>query len=134
MTISSGSTANLYFKDSTTGTPTITASATSFASAQTTFNVNVLYSNFDGSNWLSGWTTGTQPPWYQSAVGEGVGGTQAAKSDSTNYLGGNDGPFTSDVSDTSLGNTMTVTFTYKVQNTDNANDLKSFGLTQRTLT
>ena len=122
--ISSGSTANLYYKDSTTGTPTITASATSFASAQTTFNVNVLYSNFDGSNWLSGWTTGTQPPWYQSAVGEGVGGTQAAKSDSTNYLGGNDGPFTSDVSDTSSGNTMTVTFTYKVQNTDNANDLK----------
>ncbi len=107
LTIPSAGTASFWYKDSTTGTPTITAAATSFASAQTTFNVNVLYSNFDGSNWLSGWTTGTQPPWYQSAVGEGVDGTQAAKSDSTNYLGGNDGPFTSDVSDTSSGNTMT---------------------------
>ena len=124
LTITSGSTANFYYRDSTTGTPTITASANSFALAQTTFNVNMLYSNFDGSNWLKGWTTGSQPPWYQSAVGEGVGGTQAAKSDSTNYLGGNDGPFTSDVIDTSLGNTMTVTFVYRVQNTDNAADLR----------
>jgi flagellin-like protein len=124
LTITSGSTANFYYRDSTTGTPTITAAATNFASIQTTFSVNMLYSNFDGSNWLAGWTTGTQPPWYQSAVGEGVDGTQAAKSDSTSYLGGNDGPFTSDAIDTSLGNTMTVTFVYKVQNTDNAADLR----------
>jgi hypothetical protein len=124
LTITSGSTANFYYKDSTTGTATITASATSFASVQTTFNINMLYSNFDGSNWLKGWTTGTQPPWYQSAVNEGVDGTQAAKSDSTNYLGGNDGPFTSDQIDTSSGNTMTVTFVYRVLNTDNAADLR----------
>lgn len=125
LTINNGvSTANFYYKDSNTGTPTITATATNFASVQTTFNVNMLYSNFDGSNWLSGWTPGTQPPWYQSAVGEGVDGTQAAKSDSTNFLGGNDGPFTADVIDTSIGNTITITFTYKVQDTDNANDLR----------
>jgi hypothetical protein len=125
LTISSSSSSiSFYYKDSTTGTPTITASATNFASVQTTFSINLCYSNFDGSNWLTGWTTGSQPPWYQSPVGEGVGGTSAAKSDSTNYLGGNDGPFTCSVLDTSIGNTITVTFNYKVQNTDNANDLK----------
>jgi flagellin-like protein len=125
VTISNGqSTATFFYKDSTTGTPTITASATSFASVQTTFSINLCYSNFDGANWLLGWTTGSQPPWYQSAVGEGVDATNAAKSDSTNYLGGNDGPFTCSVLDTSVGNTITIKFMYKVLNTDSANDLR----------
>lgn len=116
------SSASFYYRDSNTGTQTLTASAANFASVQTTFNVNLCYSNFDGSNWLYGWTAGTQPPWYQG-VGEGFDGTDAAKSDSsTTYP--NDGPFTSSEIDTSVGNTITITFRYRVQNTNAATDLQ----------
>ena len=123
VTINSGSTATFYYKDSSTGTPTLTASNVDFAKAQTTFNINTRCTGFDGDNWLYGWTVGTQPPWYLG-VGVGYDGTNCAMSDSTNYLGGNDGPFTANSLDTSSANTITITFQYKLQNTNNQNDFR----------
>ena len=122
ITIGNGqSSANFWYKDSSTGSPQITASASGYASDFTTFSVNLRYSNFDGSNWLYGWTTGSQPPWYEG-VGQGVGGTNCAKSDSGTPT--NDGPFTCSSLDTSVGNTITITFMYKVLNTNSASDLR----------
>lgn len=121
LTITSGSSAYFYYKDSNTGTPTITASATEFTSVQTTFNVNTRCTGFEGTNWLYGWTVGSQPPWYRG-VGEGVDGTDCAKSDP---YGINSGAFTANSLNTESANTITITFQYKVAYTE-TNDFQIF--------
>ncbi len=113
---------SFYYKDSSTGTPTITVSATHFASVQTTFNINTRSTGFDGDNWLYGFTVGSQPPWYV-ATGEGVDGTNCAKSDP---YGINSGAFTANSLDTSHANTITISFMYKTENTNEADDFQIF--------
>jgi FlaG/FlaF family flagellin (archaellin) len=130
VTIGSSGIATFYYQDSNTGTPTITASATNFASAQTTFTINIRCTGYEGTNWLYGWTVGSQPPWYRG-VGQGVSGTDCAMSDSYNYYydengnyhsGTNDGPFTCNSLNTVSANTITISFMYKLVNTDSQSD------------
>lgn len=115
VTISSGSTVSFYYSDPNTGTPTLTVSSAGFASDQTTFSINLRYSTFDGSNWLYGFTAGSQPPWYRG-VGIGVDGTNCAMSTTAQPQG--DGPFTSDRLNTAGANIIIITFQYKLVNTD----------------
>jgi flagellin-like protein len=83
-------------------------------------NTLLLETNFDGTPWDQGWQAGGNPPWY-SAVGQGISGTNAAKSDP---VGNNNGPFTSDEMNTLSAGTIHITFQYKVLNTDAASDLR----------
>ena len=80
----------------------------------------LIETGFDGSPWDASWQAGGNPPWY-GAIGQGVGGTTAAKSDPA---GSNSGPFTSDLLDTRSANTIRITFMYMVLNTNAANDLR----------
>ncbi|MCW3984671.1 MAG: hypothetical protein NWE96_11890 [Candidatus Bathyarchaeota archaeon] len=133
VTINAGaSTATFYYKDTGTGTPILTASAQNYATASTYFNVNTRCTGFEtyGSvTWTYGWSVGSQPPWYRG-VGVGVDGTDCAKSDSNNYYndngdirnGTNDGPFTCNSLNATSANTITITFQYKLENTDAISD------------
>jgi hypothetical protein len=80
----------------------------------------LIETGFDGSPWDASWQAGGNPPWY-GAIGQGIGGTTAAKSDPA---GSNSGPFTSDLLDTRSASTIRITFMYMVQNTNNANDFR----------
>jgi flagellin-like protein len=75
-----------------------------------------INTGFDSDPWDANWHAGGNPPWF-GAIGEGVGGTTAAKSDI-----GTDGAFTSNQISTTSGKTIRVTFMYKVLNTINAED------------
>jgi flagellin-like protein len=81
----------------------------------------IIQTGFDGSPWDALWQAGGNPPWY-GAVGQGIGGTTAAKSDP---VGSNSGPFTTDMIDTRSASTLRITFMYMVLNTNNANDLRT---------
>jgi flagellin-like protein len=92
----------------------------------------VFLSGFDGTPWDQGWSAGNNPPFYR-APGEGVSGVTtdaAAKSDPyTTYVPNrgnvpNYGPFTSNEVNTSGGNIIYITFSYKVHQTDAPEDLK----------
>ncbi|MEM2130664.1 MAG: InlB B-repeat-containing protein, partial [Candidatus Bathyarchaeia archaeon] len=72
---------------------------------------------FDGPDWDAGWDNWANPPWH-NAIGQGYGGTDAASSNSQD-----DGPFSSNAVDTRSANTITITFKWKVQNTE-ATDLE----------
>jgi hypothetical protein len=63
---------------------------------------------------------GGNPPWYV-ASGQGIGGTNAAKSDS---YGDNSGAFTSDALNVQGANIIRITFMYKTLNTNSNNDLR----------
>jgi hypothetical protein len=80
----------------------------------------VISTGFDGSTWDQGWMAGGNPPWYV-ATGQGIGGSNAAKSDS---VGSNRGPFTSDRMSTQGMSIIRITFMYKVLNTNAATDLR----------
>ena len=86
----------------------------------------VFNTGFDGNPWDQGWIAGGNPPFYR-AVGEGVDGTAAAKSDpyTTNGVP-NDGPFTSNEMNTNIAGATAIhiTFMYKVHDTNSATDLK----------
>ncbi len=88
---------------------------TSFTTGSTLINTG-----YDGNPWDNNWMAGGNPPW-RAATGEGVLGSTAAKSDS---IVGDSGPFTSNSLNTQGGTTIRITFMYKVQNTNSANDLK----------
>ncbi len=80
----------------------------------------LINTGYDGNPWDSNWMAGGNPPW-RAAPGEGVLGSTAAKSDS---IVGDSGPFTSNYVNTQGATTIRITFMYKVQNTNSANDLK----------
>ena len=86
--------------------------AVSFTPGSTT----AINTGFDNDPWDDSWHAGGNPPWF-GAIGEGVGGTTAAKSDLET-----DGAFTSNQISTTSGKTLRITFMYKVLNTNNAND------------
>jgi hypothetical protein len=79
----------------------------------------ILDSNFDGSPWDEDWNEWGNPPWYR-AIGQGYGGTTAAKSDPYEN---NDGPFTCDHLNASQATVIHITFKYKVHQTNQARDL-----------
>ncbi|MGD6807724.1 MAG: PKD domain-containing protein, partial [Candidatus Bathyarchaeia archaeon] len=110
-----------YYADSTTGATTLTTSATGYAPDSTTINVNLLYSAFEGADWLHGFTAGSQPPWYHSD-NQGVGGSGCAMSNTAQYLG--DGAFSSDILDTTNAQTVTVTFQYRLVDTDSQDQFR----------
>jgi hypothetical protein len=133
VTITSGSTATFYYKDSSTGTPILSAIADDFATAQTYCNINTKstgFETFEDKPWFYGFSVETQPPWYRG-VGQGIDGTDCAMSDSNNYYyddngnlqyGSNDGAFTANYIDTTQANSITITFQYKLVNTNSATD------------
>ena len=103
----------------------------SFTQTTTPPSGTVFSTNFDGTPWDQGWSAGNNPPFY-AAAGEGYGSTVAAKSDPYNtYIQGrgdvpNWGNFTSNEVNTNIagGTTITITFQYKVSQTDLASDLR----------
>ncbi len=127
------STATFYYKDSSTGTPVISASAEEFATAQTYFNINSKCTGFEtypDKNWFYGFAVDVQPPFYRG-IGLGVDGTDCAMSDSNNYYydddgnwhsGTNDGAFTANSLNIASSNTVTISFQYKLVNTNSASD------------
>jgi flagellin-like protein len=85
-----------------------------------TQGTTLIETGFDGSPWDASWQAGGNPPWY-GAIGQGIGGSTAAKSDP---VGSNDGPFTSDMMNTQGKNTIRITFMYMVLNTNDPHDLR----------
>jgi hypothetical protein len=86
-----------------------------FTQGSTTINTG-----FDGNTWDAGWMAGGNPPWYV-ATGQGIDGSNAAKSDPN---GQNSGAFTSDRMNVQGANIIRITFMYKVLNTNSNNDLR----------
>jgi PKD repeat protein len=119
VSISSGSTASFYYEASATGTPTLTASATNYASVSTTFTINtgtptvVLNSSFDGSgtSWQNGWDNWANPPWnvatdYYYSAPQSIKSTQS-----------NEGPFSCNPIDATGAKYITVTFEFMIYQT-----------------
>jgi hypothetical protein len=80
----------------------------------------LINTGYDGATWDAGWMAGGNPPWYV-ATGQGIGGSNAAKSDPN---GQNSGAFTSDRMSVQGANIIRITFMYKVLNTNSNDDLK----------
>jgi flagellin-like protein len=123
-------TVSLTITDSNGKTSTSTQTLEVDSTAQTP--TVVFTSGFDGTPWDQGWSAGNNPPFYR-APGEGISGVStdsAAKSDPyTTYISGrgnvpNYGPFTSNEVNTSGGNIIYITFSYKVHQTNSPDDLK----------
>ena len=79
-------------------------------------STTVVNTGFDSDPWDANWYAGGNPPWF-GAIGEGIDGSTAAKSDP-----GTAGAFTSNQIETASGKTLRISFMYKVLNTNNAND------------
>ncbi len=107
-----------YFKASTAGPSTITASATNYQPISTTFTVNaasqttILSSNFDGTNWAEGWSFWSNPPWG-STTQEFLSSPRSIYSNS-----GNQGPFSCDKINAQGATYVTVDFDFKLQSTE----------------
>ena len=114
------------------GTLTVDGAAAGFATTYTFTNVitdhtiaatfttgsnSLVNSGFDTDPWDASWYAGGNPPWF-GAIGQGIGGTTAAKSDPSTA-----GAFTSNQINTASGKTLRISFMYKVLNTDHASDL-----------
>lgn len=136
VTIGEGKNAAIfYYKDSSTGTPTISASAEEFATAQTYFNINSKCTGFETYQdkvWYYGFAVDVQPPFYRG-IGLGVDGTDCAMSDSNDFYyddngnwhaGTNDGAFTANSLNIASANTVTITFQYKLVNTNDTTDFR----------
>jgi flagellin-like protein len=80
----------------------------------------IIQTSFDGTTWDEGMQVGGNPPFY-AAIGEGIGGTTAAKSDPD---GSNSGAFSSDPIYTLDASVIHITFMYRVQSTDDQTDLR----------
>jgi PKD repeat protein len=129
VSISSGSTASFYYEASATGTPTLTASATNYASVSTTFTINtgtptvVLNSSFDGSgtSWQNGWDNWANPPW-NVATDYYYSAPQSVKATSSN-----EGPFSCNPIDATGTKYITVTFEFMIYQTQPTNFQVRYG-------
>ena len=122
VTISSGSSsASFYYMATATDTPTITATASNYASVSTTFTITNPSSvttisattNFDGSNWESGWDNWSNPPWTVCTDNTHVFSAPASATSNS----GNAGPFSSNAMDATGAKYITVTFEFMVYQT-----------------
>ena len=132
VTITTGSTASFYYKATATGTPTLTASATNFASVSTTFTINAPASqttlpsttSFDGSPWDQGWNYWTNPPW-DVATDNYYSSPQSVKTTQSNQ-----GAFSSSPIDTTGAKYITVTFEFMINQYTQPNNLQlRYGVT-----
>ena len=124
ITITSGSSTSpsFYYKDSTAGTPTLTASGTTYTSATTHFTITsqplqtetLVNTGFDQNPWWLNWDIGTQPPWGSNTQYHHSGTTSASSVYNTQ------GPFTCEDKDASDAVAIHVTFWYMIRNLDPA--------------
>jgi flagellin-like protein len=119
VTISGGSSiASFYYRDSNQGTPTITATATSYQTAATTFTINkatgttAIATGFDGATWDQYWKVWTNPPW-EKGTDQYVSSPASAMS-----VHSTQGSFTSDKVAASNVAYIEVTFYFRITSTD----------------
>jgi hypothetical protein len=119
VTISSGqSSKDFYYRDSNTGTPTITASASSYQPVSTTFTISAatpeigLTTGFDGTPWDSEWRSWPNPPWSST-----TDPYYSAPSSATS-VSSNQGAFSSNKVDATGAAYITVSFYFRITGTD----------------
>jgi hypothetical protein len=109
---------NFYYRDSSTGTPTITASASSYQPVSTTFKVTAatpeigLTTGFDGTPWDSEWRSWPNPPWSQDTT------QYYSASSSATSISSNQGAFSSNKVDATGAAYITVSFYFRITGTD----------------
>jgi flagellin-like protein len=130
VTISGGSSiASFYYRDSNQGTPTITATATSYQTAATTFTINqatgtpAVATGFDGTPWDQYWNFWSNPPW-ETATDQFVSSPASATS-----VHNTQGSFTSNkVAATDVAY-IEVTFYFRITSTSTTNFQVYYGST-----
>ncbi len=117
ITINSGSSyANVYYKAAAAGSPTLTASASNYASVSTTFTISnpeattelPATTGFDGQQWDQGWNYWTNPPWNVYT------GTYHSAPDCVRSVQSNQGAFSSSPQDATGAKYVTVTFQFMI--------------------
>jgi hypothetical protein len=109
---------DFYYRDSSTGTPTITASASSYQPVSTTFKVTAatpeigLTTGFDGTPWDSEWRSWPNPPWSQDTT------QYYSASSSATSISSNQGAFSSNKVDATGAAYITVSFYFRITGTD----------------
>ncbi len=120
----STSRASFYYKSTSIGTPTLTAAATNYQPASTTFNIitateqtSIFSSAFDGSNWQDGWSFWGNPPWAYTTT-TFLSAPRSVYS-YTDADGSNQGPFSSNrMPSAENALYISVTFDFKLQSTE----------------
>jgi hypothetical protein len=115
--INSGtSDATVYYKAATSGSPMLTASATNYASASTTFTISSpeettempATTDFDGPRWDEGWNYWTNPPWNVYS------GVYHSAPDCVRSVQSNQGAFSSSPQDATGAEYVVVTFQFRI--------------------